>query len=390
MSSASNIASSTESESSTKEASSQNIEPCAHEHEPVLEFFAMYNNDPMHEPSNDYLEKLKGRFEEVCQEKNNWQKRQQCLDVFNEQLQVILKWRRTEHWFGPPSDSWHFEGDAFFSDFLFHDLYPKHLYKPWEFPTRQEIEEHLSSLKHISFVHKTGLFAQTLNKFLLKHCRKERDKERDPVIVDLPPSTKENPIRLRLWEGYQKKPWYNYEYDWPIYLVGHDTVIANKGLSGIFKGFGDHDPAHQLICFDITFMGNVIEPAGTYPCARFYNCTFTEAIGLNQNAMLIDCEGTEVFIHMTHTVRMLNCQFNVVNIRSGRLLAKGCKFGTMDVMKTATSSLYFLEDCTVGEKTSSGDQCASGRSLWPQPERFVQAAFEKMEKDAFRPIRFNP
>ena len=372
-------------------ASSDDSESGAQEHNSQQEeSFDMYEDDPMHSPSNDYLEKLRARFRKVCDEKKDWQKRQECWRIFENTLCDIRKWREADGWYGPPSDSYHFEGDELFSGFAFHDEHPTTL-MPWDLPTRKEIEERFSTLKHLKFVHKTGIFAQTINKFVQKHCpNKHLEKEKEPVVIDLPPSTKENPIRTRIQQGVSSDDRW-----WPLYLVGHDTVLQCKSESPrfptpMFFPYDEMIMAHQIICLDITFVGSVFSFHRFCCYVRLYNCTFTQLLHLVPNAMLIDCRGTELVIPPScEDCRMLNCKFDSVRVIGGRLLAKGCEFGKLDIVKFPRPSLYFLDDCKVGERLSTASS-ETAYDPWPDYANNIREAFRNIQKLAFKPLRFKP
>lgn len=348
------------------------------------ESFDMYEDDPMHSPSNDYLEKLKARFRKVCDDKKDWQKRQECWKIFEKNLCEIYQCRKTDGWYGPPSDSYHFEGDELFSGFAFHERCQSTL-MPCDFPTRKEIEEQFSTLKHLSFVHKTGLFAQTINKFAQKHCpNKHLAKDWVYVVIDLPPSTKENPIRTRIDPQEPS----SYDRWWPLYLVGHDTVLQSKGDTPMF--FSDTSQRHQVICLDITLDGPLFSSDGNTLYPRFYNCTFTQLVELFPNTMLIDCRGTELVIHNScEECRMLNCKFDSVRVIGGRLLAKGCEFGKLDIVEYPKTSLYFLEDCKVGEMLSTAAR-AWMYNPWPDHGDTIRKAFQHIQDSAFNPLHFEP
>ena len=355
------------------------------------ESFDMYEDDPMHSPSNDYLEKLKARFRKVCEEKKDWQKRQECWNAFETSLGGILLSRQAEGWYGPPSDSYRFEGDELFSGFAFHNKQDD-LLMPWDFPTRKEIEQHFSKLKHVSYVHKTGLFGQTINKFVQKTCQGCVGSKKEPVIIDLPPSTRQKPILTRIVERQDD----NADMHWPLYLMGHDTVLAAKPteikgvLSPLF--FGQDSGIHQVICFDITFVGSPLPPKNDEVCpySRFYNCTFDSYIGSRGETMFIDCQGKGMLIWGAWEIRMLNCKFESVTVAGGRLLAKGCEFGELHLADDCQrASLYFLDDCKVGEKCSGPLKIVVSRS-WPDPEADIREAFQEMEEKAFQPLGFRP
>ena len=263
---------------------------------------------------------------------------------------------------------------------------------PWDLPTRKEIEERFSTLKHLKFVHKTGIFAQTINKFVQKHCpNKHLEKEKEPVVIDLPPSTKENPIRTRIQQGVSSDDRW-----WPLYLVGHDTVLQCKSESPrfptpMFFPYDEMIMAHQIICLDITLDGPLFSSDGNTLYPRFYNCKFTQLVELFPNTMLIDCRGTELVIPPScEDCRMLNCKFESVTVAGGRLLAKGCEFGELHLADDCQrASLYFLDDCKVGEKCSGPLKIVVSRS-WPDPEADIREVFQEMEEKAFQPLGFRP
>lgn len=342
----------------------------------------------MHSPSNDYLEKLKARFRKVCDEKKDWQKRQKCWNDFEASLATVRMWRQAEGWYGPPSDSYHFEGDELFSGFAFHNKQDD-LLMPWDFPTRKEIEQHLSTLKHVSYVHKTGLFGQTINKFVQKTCQGCVGSEKEPVIIDLPPSTRQKPILTRIAQRLD----HNADKHWPLYLVGHGTVLAAKPsiIKGLFSPmfFASQDSGiHQVICFDITFVGDPLSPTNdkNSPYSRFYNCTFDSYLSSRGETMFIDCQGKGMLIWGASEVRMLNCKFESVTVAGGRLLAKGCEFGELHLADDCErASLYFLDDCQVGEKHSGPLKIVVSRT-WRTLKPTFAKRFRKCKRRHSNPL----
>ena len=362
------------------------------------ERFEMYEEDPMHHPSDDYLEKLSVRFRQVCDETTDLKKRQECWESFEESLALIRRWRKEEGWYGPSSTSYHFKGDELFSGFVHHDgRTHERILMPWEFPTRKEIDEYLANLKRVNFVHKKGPFAQTLAKFVLKNCQGKIGKPKDPVVIDLPPSTEENPIFTEIREKSDLVV--KYDHYWPLYLVGHGTVLKSMEdedhPSSMIRELDKPVQRHQLMFFDLTLIGRPL-PWGIrfYPFegVRFYNCTISH-VYIECDAMFIDCQGETVVIHADRkVVRMLNCKFDRVDLGLACFLAKGCEFGSLDAQTgPVRNSVYFLEDCKVGEMFRTRWPWATTLDKpWPEPEKYIRRTFEEMQQKAFEPLHFQP
>ena len=367
----------------------------------------MYRLDPFHHPSEKFLEDLSTRFHAFCEEPRDWQKRQKAWDDFQKLHDNVRKWRKTEGWFGPPSTSYHFVDDELFSGFTNHDedyrSLPTHTLRPWERPSRKEVEEYLSTVKHVSFPNKTGLFGKTLNKFIHSQCRSTKA---PPTCIDLPSSTMEKPIYTRIVDTADSD---DFKHLYPIYLVGHETVLKNKDGCFCDPIFGRAEKnwplrsfwRHQLICIDITFVGPVgwlgDRERNAVILPRFYDCVFTGEkswVALCHETIMVNCRAKVVIIGAGITARFSNCQFDQVKVLCGRVLAKGCEFGTLELFSRDAAPLYFLEDCTVGEtKRSEGKWMEEGIRLdsfkWMNTEERCKSEFESME-ETFDKVDFDP
>lgn len=367
----------------------------------------MWKDDPLNHPGKEYLSDLEDRLKAHCaSDKVDYTTSSECTSCYARLLPDIDLWREAaETLRKPSSDSYHFVGNELYTGFIVHNE-PLWCFRPWDDTSREEIEAALTKLKPVRYSPKVlGIFPQTLNKWVNNHLSGGYR----PLIL-LPPSTKEKPIRVRIVEQSPRLRGMIPDNLWAVYLKGNDTVVASKGNAPIFANF-DRKGRHQVIAFDITFVGPVFNPRNVGPkefqaegysdhwvAPRFYNCTFTDPLVVNQDTTLVDCRGKKVVIGAGHTCRFSNCQFDEVYALCGRICAKGSQFGTIELVKDKAECLYYLEDCTVGEmKHSVSEEKVMARRNrrelrfeWPDPVEELKSIFEEIQKDAFEKAKFNP
>lgn len=352
----------------------------------------MFRQDPIFHPSAEYLERMKKRFQESPDTEF-------YVSILQMKLEAIRKYRKwAKYWLKPCSMSYHFEGDDLFSGF---DVPPGMLppiMPPWYKPMRKDMDEWLSQLHHVTYKPKVmGIFPRTVNKFVWRYGFYGELQEKLHCI-DLPPSTKGNPLLVRISEPTAETVGGMYRsllLQGLVVLKGHDTVIAPKKDAPIFCDFSSRYQARdwQLLCFDITFMGKVFPPQRlTRPSVfpRFYGCTFNDTLTLDAETILIDCRGGEVVILPGKICRFLNCKFDKVTVGMGMLLAKGCEFGTLRLIESIikdTKPFYYLEDCTVRE-TENGKELLDVE--WTGPRECLKQAFEDIIECVFKPAFFDP
>ena len=304
----------------------------------AAEHFGMFEKDPVHKPSNEYLSRLQERVSDACC--RTMADLDACEREFMDWHGKLLIWREAAPWFGPSSSSYRFVDD-FFDGFEFPDKTElDKYYGAWESPTRREMEFEMSKLKRASFTFKGGLFGQTLNKFIWETCRGWNSRN-IPICIDLPPSTKENPIPARIANDIKK----GFQEFWPMYLVGHDTVLKAKKDAPIFYQSVVHDDQinamHQVVCFDITFIGPVFaessDKCNGFHEPRFYGCSFANQLNLHWHTILINCRGGKVVID-SKNLRLVDCQFDeVLLIDTSRLLAQNSVIGKLTLEKEGQS-----------------------------------------------------
>lgn len=367
----------------------------------------MWVDDPVNHPTMEYLSDLEDRLRAHCASgKVDHTTSSECTSCYNRLLPDITLWREAaETLKKPSSDSYHFVGDELYTGFVVHGE-PRYCYPPWIKTTREELEAALTEYKPVPYAPKVmGIFPKTLNKWINGHCGSCFQR-----LILLPPSTKEKPIRARIVEQSPRLKGMIPDNNWCVFLKGKDTVVASKGSAPIFANF-DRNGRHQLIAFDITFVGPVFDPKNVgrreferegwstnWVAPRFYNCTFTDPLVVNQDTTLVDCRGKKVAIGMGHSCRFSNCQFDEVYVLCGRVCAKGSQFGTIELVKDKAECLYYLEDCTVGEmKHSVSEDKVMGmrgrtevRFQWPDPEEELKSIFEEIQKNALERAQFNP
>lgn len=377
------------------------------------ETFDMWEQDPVRYPSTKYLLKV--------EEKLNWHTRNDgyrpCspyLQIYRNWVEKIVRYREmAKTGCQPCSTSHHFVGDELFSGFI--EKGSKNsdspIFNPWEKPTREEMDEWMSRQKHVEYRPKVmGLFSKTVNKFVQEYGFFEFNKPLN--VLDLLPSTKENPWPTRIVDPAERYMTFKRVID-AIVLVGHDTVLAPKKDASIFLDLQNcRGHAFQLLCFDITFMGPVfplywkdrMASSGEqeqYYYPRFYGCTFTDTLVLSKETILVDCHGKKVIISPGNTCRFLNCKFDEVVVSVGRILAKGCEFGTLELVKGAKAkSLYYLEECTIGETKKTALEAPKfgwngppiAQFTWEDHDPLVllRKAFDNIQEYSFKPANFDP
>ena len=118
-----------------------------------------------------------------------------------------------------------------------------------------------------------------------------------------------------------------------------------------------------------------------------------------REALLVDCRGAKVVIGPGKNARLLNCKFDEVVVQTGRILAKGCEFGTLDLVKDKRAEpYYYLEDCTVKNTKESVAQKPATMKVngimqswqWPDPAEEIRNAFERIETHAFQLVDYTP
>lgn len=356
------------------------------------ETFDMFRLDPVFHPSAEYLERLKKRFDKSPGTEH-------YQSILQDQLDKIRKYRKwARYWMQPCSMSYHFEGDELFTGFTVPDGMLPPIMPPWYKPLRKDMDEWLSQQHHVTYTPKVmGIFPRTVNKFVWRYGFYGELQEKLHCI-DLPPSTKGNPLLVRISEPTAETVGGMYRsllLQGFVVLIGHDTVIAPKKDAPIFCDFSSRYQARdwQLLCFDITFMGQVFPPKrlsrlSKFP--RFYGCTFNDNLILARETILVDCRGGEVTIWPCAICRFLNCKFEKVTVGMGMLLAKGCEFGTLHLIESSTKGTkpyYYLEDCTVGEVENAKEPLDIE---WVGPRECLEQAFEDIIECAFKPVDFEP
>ena len=92
---------------------------------------------------------------------------------------------------------------------------------------------------------------------------------------------------------------------------------------------------------------------------------------------------------------------NLLLVNVGRILAKGCEFGTLELVKgPKAKSLYYLEECTMGEtKKTALDAPKFGwngppiaQFTWENEDPIVllRNAFDNIREYSFKPANFEP
>ena len=400
------------SSSSSKKTSSSSSES-GEEESGEPETFDMWEQDPIHHPSTKYLLKLEDKLKWHTRNDRSYP----CspyLIIYRNWVEKIDRYREmAKTGCQKCSTSHHFVGNELFSGFIerTHKGTDSPIFSPWDKPTREDMEEWMSRQARKEYRPKAmGLFSKTVNKFIQQNGFLGFTK---PLyVLDLLPSTKENPWPARIadpQDGY-----YNPKRTISaIVLVGHDTVLAPKKDASIFLDLQNcRGCAFQLLCFDITFMGTVFplywkdrlttaEENTTYYYPRFYGCTFTDTLALNKQTILVDCHGKKLIISPGNTCRLLNCKFDEVVVNVGRILAKGCEFGTLELVKgPKAKALYYLEECTIGETKKSAMEAPKfgwqgppiSQFTWDKedPVALLRQAFDSIQEYSFKPAEFEP
>ena len=102
-----------------------------------------------------------------------------------------------------------------------------------------------------------------------------------------------------------------------------------------------------------------------------------------------------------NTCRFLNCKFDEVVVNVGRILAKGCEFGTLELVKgPKAKALYYLEECTIGETKKSAMETPKigwqgppiAQFTWDSqdPVVLLRDAFDRIRERSFKPAEFDP
>ena len=262
------------------------------------------------------------------------------------------------------------------------------IFYPWESPTRKDGVVHVNTE---AYQLSPRLFLEKYQQVRAAACTAKAS------FINFAPSTMTRPIGTRI---HMQRRWNHFL---AIYLMGHHTVLAPKGTAPMFSG-DDPDHTNQMICFDITFAGDVGHlgswgDRGWFGCQYplFYDCAFTERVSCGDNALFINCHGKLAIIGPKATGRFFNCQFDAVAVVGGRLLAKNCEFGTIKLVAGGpTEPIYFLDDCTVREmKSASKDNDGSwilyrfNCGNWPDPREVCHQEFAKMSQ-AFQEVGFHP
>ena len=198
-------------------------------------------------------------------------------------------------------------------------------------------------------------------------------------LILLPPASAAKPILARI------------SFTWgccrDLYMIGQNTCIKAKDGALFLYGMGS---SKEIFVSGVRFLSNVFPSSRDwrtianpreceFGCVVFENCTFDEPLVAQSDVFLIDCKGKELTILDRLVARCIRCEFDVVHIVGGLLVAKECRIGRMERHLTSRDmnerkfemlqpggetkevvlpaahfagdigSFYVLDRCTVGE-----------------------------------------
>lgn len=219
--------------------------------------------------------------------------------------------------------------------------------------SRQEIP--VPDIEKLKKEHKIVKFKPTflgMKKSLKKLCIHCTNGYRPQELILLPPASADKPICARICfqtDGCRHD----------FYMVGENTCIKAKDDFLFRFGLG---LSKQILVSGVRFLNNVF-PSGRgvrsmthgtdreYGRVFFVKCTFDEPLFIQSDVFLIDCKGKELTIYDQLVARCIRCEFDVVHVVGGLLVAKECKIGRMErhVMSDTNDGFSFSGGCD-GEK----------------------------------------
>ena len=169
-----------------------------------------------------------------------------------------------------------------------------------------------------------------MKKSLKKLCIHCTTGARPEELILLPPASADKPICARIcFQSYGYRP--------DFYMIGENTCIKAKDDYLFRFGLG---LSKQIFVSGVRFLNNVF-PRGRgfrsvmsrdheYGRVFFVKCTFDEPLFIQSDVFLIDCKGKELTIFDQLVARCIRCEFDVVHVVGGLLVAKECRIGRME------------------------------------------------------------